>query len=399
MSRISCWLILDEIGSNFPGVGAPTSPSLIAVRLAPYKALAGTTEWLRYREVTADRIQLLSRSGARLEDRPCSPEESIWTGIPFDKRTDARRLGPVDAASGLDQQRLIPTFLVTEEDMTNGTAQTHVYCCSRIRESGMLFSRIWSGTGRPGASPAVSIRTACKEQSGLLYRFTDEYIQTTRFESDFEIELKLTLLEHSSPWEIACGLTDAVQDRRIRGFIPDLGNEFQRWAYEQDTFEILAPEDKSGYVAFMRDADGSYVVKYKFFSEDALRRIEKFDEGLRIEREEFVDYIKSAIKGAQVQPLPHLVRTRFDVNVESAATGHFFGLEMDEVRAGGKVLQQLEIEYHKTRACYGADASRIDSELSRLGDEAEGLLDEWGIKVKRGYLSKLSFLKEIASVG
>ncbi|MBD0693863.1 hypothetical protein [Streptomyces sp. CBMA123] len=417
MTHTTSWLVLDEIGASFPGVGSPTSPSFLAVRLAPFTGSGGTTEWLRYREVTADRVLVVSRSGDVTESLSCGPADPIWTHLPFDLRADARRfetvgaIGTVGAISGVGalgavgavgtegadaRPRLVPVFLVTEQVSGTGT-RTHVYSCSRIRESGLLFSRIWAGETPAGASPVAAVRVACAEQPVLLHRFTDEVAQTTRFESDVEIELKLTLRTETSPWEIASRLADAVQTRELPGFLPDLGNELQRWTYEQDTFEVHDADGRNGYAAFMKDPDGTFVVKYKFFEEDALRRTERFDEGVRLGPEQFADYLTSALPGVRLRRLPHLVRTRFDVNVESAVAGHFFGLEMDEVRANGRVMRQLEIEYHKTRDCHGAEAATIEPELNRLADEAQRLLDRWGVEASRGYRSKLTFLKEVAA--
>jgi hypothetical protein len=293
----------------------------------------------------------------------------------------------------VSDRRIGPAFLVTVEP----AGPVHVYSCSRIRESGLLFSRIWSGPADPAGSPVAAVHAACAEQPDLLRQFTDESMQTTRYEEDIEIELKLTLDEQAAPWDIACGLATDVQERRLPGFIPDLGNELQRWTYRQHTFEVTGSPDRSGYVAFMTECGGGYTVKYKLFQQDALRRSETFEENVRLERAEFGDHVRSALGAVELRPLPDLVRTRFDVNVESAVTGHFFGLETDEVRAGDRVLRQLEIEYHRTRACFGVTGDSIDGELFRLADLAQRLLAGRGIESERGYLSKLSFLRDVAA--
>lgn len=99
----------------------------------------------------------------------------------------------------------------------------------------------------------------------------------------------------------------------------------------------------------------------------------------------------------QIRELPYLRRTRFDVNVESSVAGHFYGLEMDEVESETKIMRQLEIEYHRSRACYGVERRTVEPELTRLADEAERLLRTWGVAAERGYLSKLAFRKEVAA--
>jgi hypothetical protein len=381
------WLLFDEIGSGFAGLARAEPGPTAAIRLPPTAETAGTTEWLGYDDVVAEWIQVWDGSGAVTRDAPVKPALPHSTGLPFDRRTGA--LPPVAG------RELVPAFLVAET-ADGGRPVRHVYCCSRIRDSGMLFSRIWSGTVTAGVALVETVREVCAGQPELLARFSDESVQTIRHDPDIEIEVKFTLLGEVSPWRLACGLAAAVQRRALTGFIPDLGNELQRWSYGQDTFEISGPAGQSGYVAFMADHDDTYSVKYKFFAEDALRRTERIEEDVVLERDRFEEYILDTVKGVEVRALPHLTRTRFDVNVESARTGHFFGLEVDEVHAGGQVLRQLEIEYHKSRACWGSDPATVEAELFRLSGEVQAHLDDWSITSHLGYFSKLSFLKEAA---
>ncbi|MEU3660333.1 hypothetical protein AB0E77_11300 [Streptomyces sp. NPDC032940] len=388
------WLLFDEVGPGFKGLQVPAERPLVAVRLAGADRPIGTTEWLTYDEVLGDRLAVWDRATGLEREEVYEPAEAFHTQLPFDLRPGARDLArDFPGATG---RGLVPSLLVAERH-DGDTVEHAVFTCSRIRESGMLFSRIWAGTHPAGRPLPEVVARACDEGGALHTRFSDESAQYQQFEKGVEIELKFTLLDDPSPWVVATDLARAVQRRELDGFIPDLGTELQRWTYEQDTFEILGPADKLGYVAFMRYYDGTYIVKYKFFEQDTLRRIERFDEGVVLQPEEFADYVRSAVEGAEIRALPHLTRTRFDVNVESALTGHFFGLEVDEVRAGGRVLRQLEIEYHKSRACHGVTEDTMEPELFRLGREAGRLLGEWGVRADLGYLSKLSFLKGVAA--
>jgi hypothetical protein len=385
--------VFAEIGTSFRNLEHPSSSAMAAVRLPANTDPAGTTEWLPYEEVVSDGSLRWDEHG-----QPCAAETftgptAVSTSLPFDRRRgDLLNLDA--AAPGMAGGRLVPSFLVAEGPAAG--ART-VYVCSRIRESGMLFTRIWSGDVPAGRDVAWTVREACEREPVLLDKFCDEGGQMTRFDADIEIELKFTLLDDTAPWEIAHRLAVAVQRRGLSGFIPDLGNEMQRWTYEQTTFEVTAPADRVGYVAFMQTHDGTYEVKYKYFAEDSLRRIERCVPGVVLRPEEFADHVLATIPGAEIRPLPHLRRSRFDVNVESASTGHFFGLETDEVQAGGRVLRQLEIEYHRTRDCHGVTAATVEPELLRLSEQVEALLADWGVRAERGYFSKLSFLREIAA--
>lgn len=391
---VTRWLVLDEIGPGFKGLRVSDERPLVAIRLVNADRPVGTTEWLAYDEVVGDRLQVWDRSGGPSRDEEWRPAQPFHTQLPFDRRPDAHDLaGEFPGATG---RGLVPVLLVAERAGA-GHVERAVYSCSRIRQSGMLFSRIWRGEHPAGHTLADTVSQACTEGRHLHERFSDESAQSQQFEDGVEIELKFTLLDEVSPWVLASDLAAAVQRRELDGFLPDLGNELQRWSYEQETFAVEGPAGKSGYVAFMHYYDGTYIVKYKFFEQDTLRRIEQFDEGVVLKPEEFADYVRSKIPGAEIRALPHLTRARFDVNVESALTGHFFGLEVDEVHAGGRVLRQLEIEYHKSRACDGVSAQSVEPELHRLSKEAGRLLSTWGVRADLGYLSKLTFLKEAAA--
>jgi hypothetical protein len=387
------WLVFDEVGQGFKGLPVQASRPLVAVRLSVPVRPVGTTEWLTYDEVLADRIQVWSGPGSPDRDDAWDGPVPVHTNLPFDRRPDALDLAR--QFPGATGRGLVPGLLVTEQRHERHVERT-VYSCSRIRESGMIFSRIWTGEHPTDLSPSEAVREACAQSKDLHERFSDESNQIRRFDEDVEIELKYTMPDEVSPWFLASDLAAMVQRREIEGFIPDLGNELKRWSYTQDTFEILSP-DKAGYVAFMRYPAGLDLVKYKFFDQDSLRRMEKVDVGVTVDPGQYQEYLRSKVEGADFRPLPRLTRTRFDVVVESTSTGHFFGLEVDEVRAAGRVLRQLEIEYHQSRACLGVTAETVEPELFRLADMVEHRLKEWGLRAERGYLSKLSFLKEAAA--
>ena len=382
----SWWMTLDEIAGSFPTLVEPKSTTIYAAQLATVEQADGSTVWLTYDDVVASRIQEWSREGELLTEYSVDPVRALATSLPFDRREGLLVVG--DEALG----RLVPTFLVASEA---DESLAHVYVCSRVRESGMLFSRIWSGEAADlGIVPLVS--RGCDEQPQLLWRFTDEATQCIRFDDEYEIEVKFTVLDETQPWTVADALARAVQNRQLDGFIPDLGNEMQRWTYGQYTFEVLSPLERRGYIAFVTTHDGTFAVKFKFFDKDSLRRYERIVDDERLEPSDFRSYISAAIGDAELRELPYLTRTRFDVNVESAAAGHFYGLEMDEVHSAGQVMRQLEIEYHRSRACYGVDAGTIEPELFRLADQVDALFTAWGIRSERGYLSKLSFLRGVA---
>jgi hypothetical protein len=86
------------------------------------------------------------------------------------------------------------------------------------------------------------------------------------------------------------------------------------------------------------------------------------------------------------------------VNIESIATGHFFGIEIDEilVECTEHGMSQLEIEYHRSRIHEGLGAASVEPELMRLTALVEGLVTGFGEIPERTFYSKLSFLRDIA---
>lgn len=387
MSTVTRWLVFAEIGAGFRNLVASAPSATAAVRLPASDEPAGATEWLTYEDVVADRLLRWDEHDQPCEERTFDRPTPVSTALPF----DLRLAEVIAAAPGMAGGRLVPAFVVAE----SGDGTRTVYASTRVRQSGMLFARIWAGAVPAGRSLVRTVRDACAAEPGLLDRVVDDGAQMTRFDEDTEIELKFTLLDDTTSWEIAHHLAQAVQRRAFPGFLPDLGNEMQRWTYAQTTFEVTGPADRAGYIAFMQTHDGTYEVKYKFFAEDGLRRTERCVLGVSVTPDEFPDHIRATVPGAEFRPLPDLRRTRFDVNVESARTGHFYGLETDEVVAGGRVLRQLEIEYHRSRDCFGVTGSTVESELFRLSDHVEKLLSDWGVRAERGYFSKLSFLRDL----
>jgi hypothetical protein len=224
---------------------------------------------------------------------------------------------------------------------------------------------------------------------------SSEMHQFTNFHKDIEIEVKLTVATETSPAAIADHFVGLVERNGLPGFVSDLGNEMQRWEYNQTTFEILSPDHETGYMGFVRQPDGTYVIRHKTFPRDTLRRREVFHHGVRSGPEEFETYLAEAFPELRFRRLPELSRSRFDVNLESTATGHFFGIETDEVVADGQVMRQVEMEYHKSRRIPCVSPDDIESELFRLQDLVLAELKSIGIEADAGYRSKLTFLRDI----
>jgi hypothetical protein len=273
-----------------------------------------------------------------------------------------------------------------------------VLACTRLRAGGMLFTRV--------ARMAVAAGTGLAGLIGPALRLLDEHhphvlTETegcTCLTADVEVETKLVLSGRLSPWAVATRLSSLVGADALPGFIPDLGNEMQRWQTYQRTWEVEHPASETGYLALIHYGSEGYVLKRKRFQVDGLRREETFRFGLEVPADNVDGYVRSLYPNLRLRTLPSHRRSKFDVNVESAATGHFFGIEIDEilVEHSEHGMSQLEIEYHRSRIHEGLDADTIEPELMRLTALVEGLVTGFGEIPVRTFYSKLSFLRDIA---
>lgn len=103
--------------------------------------------------------------------------------------------------------------------------------------------------------------------------------------------------------------------------------------------------------------------------------------------------------GVDVVAYPPFQRVRYDINVESLATGHVYGIFFDHSRLvddPAVAMAQCELEYLRTRSVLAVDPEVIWAELEQIAQWLEGFLGRHGIKTRRGVYSKLSFLRDHA---
>lgn len=196
---------------------------------------------------------------------------------------------------------------------------------------------------------------------------------------------------------------EALSDGRIDGFAPQLGDEIQHWAYDNDFCRITPnPERIAGYVSIMHWSrvrksswdDPVVTYKKKLYSEDALERWERNYADLRIvgkPEEAMASFFKLPLN-----PLPAWRRTRYDMACEAVETGNIFMINFEDSRVRNDYsqdgrLQQCEIEYLKTRC--QPDEHLIYADLAKLTDKVEAFMKSIGLVCERSNYSKLTFLE------
>ncbi|WP_239331349.1 hypothetical protein [Frankia sp. CiP3] len=381
----------------------------IVLCLGPHHILTGSSL------AAADVIVL-----ARLHERsPADPVNTIvlaWddtTATTIEARTadDSRRasaaphdldpiyqaLRPAPAVARLHQhlsnapaEHLVPLFCLTEHPRG-----VHIYSRVRLHLDDACFLRT---TADPVASTVTSL--GWLPEAVALHAQHAQFLNShaAAFQKAFpsrEIEYKYTLDPTTEIWTPATDLHTHLQQSPPPGFVPEYRDTFQMWDYHNHVFETVAPPGERGYVSFIPTADDTYIVKQKRFTVDGFDRGEHHTHGVTIDTP-FVDYL-SGVLGLTSRPLPPFRRVRYDVNLESIASGHLYAALFDRVTLLARpdlALVQCELEYRRSRTVLSPDEPAVLVELDRLGDWLETFFVKRGLATDRGSYSKLSFLRD-----
>ncbi|MEU6275758.1 hypothetical protein ABZ871_25595 [Streptomyces populi] len=387
-------LVLADIAHQYSV--APTDGTPVVVAELATEPGNGTRamELLRQEDTTSQAISLIDDTGAaRPLPRPAEPL-TTWACTRFPEEFTAFLSGALAPARS-PHAALAPLMLLRTHTAA-GQPCTEVLMCARLRTIGTLFVRAARFHHAADAGLPEIVAEALQQGTALQDHLRIENNAYLPYEKGVEIEQKVTLLDDASIWSLSKDIWTAVENGDFPGFITDPGYELTRWHFVQHNYEVVAPAAEAGHYAFQENPDGRYQLKMKTFPVDALRRTEIFRKGVEVPDQNFDEYLAREFPDLTFRRLPSFRRTRFDVNVQSLATGHCFGIESDETTVdgpGGRTLRQVEMEYLETRWHEGMDSSSIDDELGRLTGLVEAFLAKDGIAAERNFYSKLSFLK------
>lgn len=387
------FLVLGDAYHQYPLVNRTEVP-LVALELRTAEAGLRAVEYLSHASTAPQREWVLSTTGQVVTVEDFDETVPTWNGCSIAPGYAAHlmpRLG--EAVVGA----LAPIVMLRCHD--HGDEQmVEVMLATRLRAIGALFTRVARFTAAADTELPALVLRAIEQSTAYHAEVSIEWQEFTMFDRGIEIESKVDVFGQVSIWALASHLSTLVGSDVLPGFVPDVGNEVQRWEMHQQTCEVLSPPEQVGYIAFSEQPTGAYL-KYKRFAKDGLRReenIRKLDASPQVPLEQFLATEHPELR---VRSLAPFSRTRFDVNVESAETGHFYGIEIDEVieHGNGHVLRQVEVEYQKSRVHDGLEQSTIVPELDRLTGLIQSYLGGRGVAHTRSYYSKLSFLRDCAA--
>lgn len=215
-----------------------------------------------------------------------------------------------------------------------------------------------------------------------------------------EYEHKFTLDPNTDIYALTRGIAAEIGRGEPDHLRPEFANIFEMWQFHNYMFEVSGPTSADcGYASFIPRRAGGHVIKRKRFSQDGFARYET----KTTVTEQLTDVAQMQCYlqrlGLEVDYLGEFVRTRFDTNVESVDTGHIYSVMADRCvfpAHPGTVLQQLEIEYLRSRGSERDRRGEMIDELGSLRRWTIRHLAEQAIPAEPSHLSKYTLLRKLA---
>jgi hypothetical protein len=216
-----------------------------------------------------------------------------------------------------------------------------------------------------------------------------------------EIEQKFTLAGQPDIWLLAARTRDLAAAGDIDGWIPEHGNNggFEQWDFLNHIYEITSPEPERGYIAFIPAVDGSWIIRRKWFTADAVIRREELTGGLDLGPDPDLRSVIRDRYGLAPSWAGCYRRVRYNVLLESLRSGHVFSVMFDRcTNSAGRVpdLHQAEVEYIRSRMISRRPGDELMEEFGQLCAWTAQALDGYGVNAARNDLSKLTWLRPAA---
>ena len=214
-----------------------------------------------------------------------------------------------------------------------------------------------------------------------------------------EAEHKFTLQARTDIWRLATRTHQLLQAGALPGWIAEHGNNggFEQWDFMNHLFEITHPSTERGYIAFIPAIDGqSWIIRRKrHFRGHVIRREELTERTDLGPAPDLAQVIKDEF-GLQPAWGASYRRIRYNVMLESLATGHVFSIMYDRcttAQAGAPPLLQAEVEYIRSRTLRRtASQAEVISQLGHLTSWTRELLARERVASTENQLFKLTWL-------
>ncbi|MEU3616921.1 hypothetical protein ABZ725_32150 [Streptomyces sp. NPDC006872] len=386
MARRRAWVVLG--GVHLLNQTAPRRPDdlTVLVRVAPQEVcVPSTTVVIRWDALGECPVNALSQDGtrrgeARIEGDSLFPDAIAGTAL--------RELVGAGAAS-----TLVPLCYLAEHP----TGGYHAYGQIRFHPEDACFVRTTREPVGQGpvevldwVDPVLSAHSDSRMAlNNHLRHFRTHFTGT-------ELEYKYTLDPAPDIWAASMELLKALRDGELEDCRPEYREEFQIHHTENHLFDVTGPESELGYASFIPTVSAGYVLKRKWFAEDAFARREELSSSVVVTPDGFEEYLRSEL-GLQVRAMPPFQRVRYDVQCESMRTGHVYGIFFDRCSVLAKpevVLSQCELEYRRSRSVLDHNEDEVLREMERINAWLRSHLAARGWAKEHTFYSKRSFLRD-----
>lgn len=336
---------------------------------------------------------------------PCAVRSMTASGDALgpDREIDGSALFP-DAIAGPDLMAMTghtaAPSLVPLCYLAQHAGGYHVFAQIRFHPEDACFIRT---TAMPvGDGPVEALRwldPARKAHASAVLRLNNHRRYFRTHFAGTELEHKYNLTPGTDIWAVAMELLKALRHGVLDGCRPEYRDEFQIYFTENHLFDVTGPEEEVGYASFVRTANGGHALKRKWYAEDTFARREQFSADMDVPPSGFEEYLREKM-GLQVQAMPPYRRVRYDIQCESMATGHIYGIFFDHcslLAAPDVVLSQCELEYRRSRSVLDHDQDGVLAEMERISHWLQGYLTARGLTQERTYYSKRTFLRDVVA--
>lgn len=391
------WLVLGDVRFLTGALPAPSTDVITLVPVSP----APTTEprntiVLAWRELGPTHLMARTMDGQHRAVTPCDTGDLFDAAFPGPALTCV--VTTVSNAAGNSTGTpvaCVPLFYVTATP-TTGVVELHVYSQIRFLAEDACFIRITPAPLLADSIDDLSWLTTALELHARQSQFLNSHECHYRkcFDGQ-ELEYKYTLDPTADIWTLAVDTHHRLRAGHLTGFIPKYRNEFESWDFLNHLFEVTGPEPDRGYVSFIPTTNGKYLIKRKWFTQDAFARREQLTTDVTIEGP-LDDYLHNTLH-LKAKPLPPFRRVRYDINIESTHTGNLFSILYDRctlLDTPDVILCQCELEYIKTRTAFLPEETEVLNDFDHLERWIETLLTDHQLSSHRSTYSKLSFLRD-----
>lgn len=390
-------LVLGDIRLLSEALPAPSTDIITLVPVSP----APTTEprntiVMAWRELGPTHLRARTMDGRHRAVTPCNAGNLFDAALPGPALN--RVITTVSNAAGNSTRTpaaCVPLFYVTVTP-TTGAVELHVYSQIRFLAADACFIRITPTPLLADSIDDLSWFITALELHARQAQFLNSHECHYRkcFDGQ-ELEYKYTLHPTADIWTLAADTHRRLRAGHLTGFVPKYRNEFESWDFPNYLFEVAEPEPDCGYVSFIPMTNGKYLIKRKWFTQDAFARREQLTTDVTIEGP-LDDYLHNTLH-LKAHPLPPFRRVRYDINIESTHTGNIFSILYDRCTLlddPDVVLCQCELEYIKTRTAFLPKETEVLNDFGHLERCIEAILTGHQLSSHRTTYSKLSFLRD-----